>query len=801
MLQDIRVSFRRLAQTPGFTVVTIVTLALAIGANTTTFSALNQFLLRPLPVERPSELVFLNTGGGISHSYPNYVDFRDRNRTLSGLVGYRIQPVGINYGGKNGHIWGYEATGNYFDVLGVHAVLGRTITPDDDRKESPKPVIVISYTAWQSRFAGDPNIVGQKVKLNSLDYTIIGVAPRGFFGTEVLVTPDFWAPMSMEAQLEPGNNWLDERATWNVWVLGRLKPGVSVRQAEADLNSVAAGMVSASKFNIGLSISLSPPGLMGTGLRGPVIGFAAVLTGLAGMVLLLACVNLAGILLARAADRRKEVSVRLALGAPRWRLIRQLLAESVLLSTAGAAAGILVAAWLLGLLHAFRMPMDIPFATAAIDTRVLLFTLALCVATALLFGLAPAVNAARVDLVAGLKNQISERFRRVQFRDLLVGAQVMLSLMLLVGTVLVVRSLQRAVTIDIGFNPRHAVMVMFDVAMNGYSEERGKAFERRLMDQLRSAPGLDSYAMADLIPLGLGSDNTVTFAQGKPAPPPSQAPGAMFYVVSPGYFHTMQTRIVAGREFEERDSATAPKVAVINQALARRLFPGENALGKGVSQGASGPWAEIVGIAQDGKYQSLNDENQPAIFWPRAQRYSSSMSIVARSSMPAADVLKRIQQAVYSLDPNIPFFQAGSLEEHLSAPLLPARIAAIMLGGFGVLAVILVATGVYGMLAYSVSKRTREIGIRVAVGARGSDVLTLVLRRALITIASAAVLGAILALAAGKLFSPILYGVSPRDPATYALALLLMTAIGAVACFVPARRALRIEASVALREE
>jgi len=377
----------------------------------------------------------------------------------------------------------------------------------------------------------------------------------------------------------------------------------------------------------------------------------------------------------------------------------------------------------------------------------------------------------------------------------------MLSLVLLVGTVLVVRSLQRAVTIDIGFNPQHAVTVMFDVSMNGYSADRGKAFERRLMDQLRGVPGLDSYAMADMIPLGLGSDSTVTFAQGKPAPPPAQAPNALYYMVSPGYFRTMQTRIIAGREFEERDSSSAPKVAVINQALARRLFPGENALGKGVSQGSSGPWAEIVGIVQDGKYQSLNDENQPAIWWPRAQRYSPTMSVIARSSIPETDVLKRIQQAVYSLDPTIPFFQAGSLEEHLSVPLLPARIAAIMLGGFGVLAVILVATGVYGMLAYSVSKRTREIGIRLAIGARGSDVLRLVLRRALITIAGAAGLGAILALAAGKLFSPILYGVSPRDPVTYALALLLMTAIGAVACFVPVRRALRIEASVALREE
>lgn len=802
MLQDIRLALRRLGQTPGFTVLTVLTLALAIGANTTTFSALNQFLLRPLPVERPDQLVFLNTSGGISHSYPNYLDFRDRNRSMSGLVGYRIQPVGISYEGKNSHIWGYEATGNYFDVLGVHAIRGRAFTPDDDQKGSPKPVIVISYAAWQSRFAGDPNIVGRKVKLNNLDYTIIGVMPPGFSGTEVLLQADFWVPMVMEGQIEPGNNWLDNRATWNVWVLGRLKPGVTARQAEADLNAVAKELANVDKFNIGLKIRLSPPGLMGTGMRGPVVGFAAVLMGLAGMVLLLACVNLAGILLARAADRRKEISIRLALGAQRWKLIRQLLTESLVLSLSGAGLGILIAAWLLGLLRAFHLPFDVPAATSlAIDARVLIFTVALCILTTLLFGLAPAVHAARVDLLPGLKNQLSERFRRVQFRDFLVGAQVTLSLVLLVGTVLVVRSLQNALTIDFGFNPHHAVAVMFDVSMNGYSQERGKAFERSLHDRLAAVPGLDSYAISDMIPLGLGSDNSIVYAEGKPAPPPSQAPNAMFYLAGPDYFRTMQTRLVAGREFEPRDSANAPPVAVINQALARRLFPNENALGRRIAQGPNGPWAEIVGIAQDGKYQSLNDESQPAIFWPRAQRYSPTMTVIARSSMPEADVLKRVEQTVYSLDPTIPFFQADSLEDHLSLPLLPAHIAATMLGGFGVLAVILAATGIYGVLAYAVSKRTREIGIRVAIGATGANVLALVLRRALVIVACAAALGAGVALAAGRLFSPVLYGVSPRDPATYVLALALMAAIGGLACLVPARRALRIEAAVALREE
>ena len=800
MWQDIRLSLRRLGQTPGFTVVTVATLALAIGANTTTFSALNQFLLRPLPVDRPGELVFLNSGRGISQSYPNYIDFRDATRSLSGLIAYRVQPVGISHAGKNSLIWGDEASGNYFDVLGVHAILGRTFTQEDDRKSSPRPVIVISYASWRSRFAGDPNIVGKTAKLNGLDYTILGVAPRGFFGTELLLKPEFWVPMAMEPQIEPGNNWLDNRATWNVWVVGRMKPGVTTKQAEADLNAIAANLAHVDRFNIGLRIQLSPPGLVGSSFRGPVTGFAAVLMALAGMVLLIACVNIAGILLARASDRRKEISIRLALGATHWKLVRQLLTESFILSMSGAGLGILIATWILDVLRSFKMPLDAPLETSLnIDWHVLTFTLAICLITTLLFGLAPAIHAARVDLLPGLKNQLTERFRRVQFRDLLVGAQVALSLVLLVGTVLVVRSLRRAVTIDIGFNPHHAVAVVFDLSLNGYSEDQGKAFERNLRVKLAAIPGLDSFSMSNTIPLSLNQSNTVINAEGKPVPPPSEAARANFYKVTPGYFRTMQTRLIAGREFDERDGPAAPKVAIVNQSLARRLFPNEDALGKRVNQGD--PPAEIVGIAQDGKYQSMNDESQPAIFWPRAQRYDSGITIVARSSMPEADVLKRVQQAVYSLDATLPFFQADSLEDHLSLPLLPARIAASMLGGFGMLAVILAATGVYGMLAYAVSKRTREIGIRVAIGASRADVLSLVLRRALMIIAIASVLGAGLALAAGRYFSPVLYGVSPKDPTTYALALLLMAAIGAIACLVPARRALRIEPTLALREE
>ncbi len=803
MLQDLRFALRRLAKTPAFTLVTILTLALAIGANTTTFSALNHFLLRPLPVDRPNELVFLDSGRGPSQSYPDYLDFRDRNRTLSGLVAYRITPVAFSQGGKNAQLWGNEATGNYFDVLGVHALFGRTFSSDDDRRGAPSPVIVLNYSSWQNRFGGDPNIVGKTAKLNGLDYTILGVMPKGFYGTEILLSPEFWVPLAMEPQIEPGNAWLDSRGTHNIWVEGRLKPGFSSRQAQADLNAITADLGRNHREDEGMTIRLSPPGLAGTTLRGPVLGFASVLLAVAGMVLLIACVNIAGMLLARAASRRKEISICLAIGAPRGKIIRQLLMESLLLSVAGAAAGALLAIWILNFIGNIRFPLNVPAVTSMpFDFRVLFFTLAVCVLTTLLFGLAPAVQSVRVDLVPALKNQLSERFRRVQVRDLLVGAQVTLSVVLLVGTVLVIRSLQRAITIDVGFNPAHAAMVQFDLGLVGYTEDQGRAFERRLLDQLARAPGLESFALASSLPLSLGQSNTTVYGEGKPAPKSADAPGAYYYSVTPGYLRTMQTRLIAGRDFDQHDVAGATRVAIVNEAFARRLFPGESVLGKRFRQSPSqGTWVQIVGIVQDGKYQTMNDTNELAFFWPRAQRYDSTITVLARSSSTSASALQTIQRTVSGIDSSLPFFEADTLEDHMSFPLLPARIAASMLGSFGILAMVLAATGVYGMLAYAISRRSREIGIRVAIGATRGNVLTLVLRRAAVIVAAASAVGSALALGLGHLFTPVLYGVSPRDPLTFALALSLMFAIGLAACLVPTRRALRIDPAVALRDE
>ena len=804
LLQDSRLAFRRLKQSPGFSAAAILTLALGIGANTTTFSALNKLILRPLPVNRPQELVFLNTPSGPSQSYPAYKEFRDRNRSLSGLVAYRVAPVGMIQNGTSAHVWGYEVSGNYFEVLGVQALLGRALTPADDQKVGAHPVAVISYTSWQRRFAADPAIIGRIVKINGLDYTILGVMPRGFFGTELIYIPEFWVPMAMEPQIEPGNAWLDNWNTWNCWVVGRLKPGVSRGQAEADLNTIAAQLAHERPMLEGMRIRLSAPGLVGNMLRGAVIGFATVLMGVAGLVLLIACTNLAGLLLARASDRRKEIAVRMALGAGKWRLVRQLLAENLLLSLAGTAAGLLLAVWLVDLLAAWRPPIEFPLQMDfQIDRRVLAFTVAAGLLTTLLFGLAPSLQATKTELVSALKNSaLTERLRRWQLRELLVTAQIALSVVLLIGTVLVVRSLQQALTINIGFNPQSAVAVAFDLGLNGYTAESGKQFQARLLEKVSTLPGVQSAALANSLPLGLDQSNTSFFAEGKPVPKMSERQSANYYMVTPGYFTTMQTRLLAGRDFDQHDREGAKKVVIVNYALAARLFPNENAVGKRICQGmACGDPFEIIGIAEDGKYVSLSDGPTPVIFWPILQRYISTTTVVARSPLPPEQVVRMVENAVHDLNPALPFYQTGSLDDHMRLPLLPARLAASMLGAFGSLAIVLAATGVYGVMAYAVSRRRREIGIRVAIGATRAQVMRLVLQRTAILLAIGTALGAVASLAAGNLFSPILYGVNPKDPATFALAALLMAAVALAAGWLPARRAMSIEPASALREE
>ena len=810
LYQDLIVSFRRLRSSPGFTVAAILTLALGIGANTTIFSLVNAVVFRPFGVEHQNELAFFNMhlakAEFPSTSYPDYKDYRDRNTVFSGLALYRIVPMNLSRGaGENSRLWGYEVSGNYFDMLGVKPIRGRVLHPEDDAKRGGHPQAVITYNCWQRRFAGDPDIAGRKVKVNGLDYTILGVTPKDFVGTELIFTPEIFVPVAMAAQLE-GYDWLDGRGNGNAFVMGRLKPGVSMKSAEASINVITKQLGREYPDNdAGVSIVLSPPGMAGTYLRGAITGFSAVLMVVAGMVLLIACVNLASLLLARAADRRKDTAIRLALGASRYNLIRQLLTESLVLAVAGGTAGILLAYWLTDLVNAWSPPIDVPVIPHVVmDVRVLLFAAAVSLVTGLLFGLVPALQSTRATLAGAMRNDApSDKLRRINLRDLLVTSQVALSVVLLIGSVLVVRSLQHALSLRLGFEPQHAAVVSFDVGLQGYNEARGREFHRRLLDKVRSMPGIEAAGMIDGLPLTLNISNSGIQMEGKPEARASDTPMANWYVITPGYLQAMQTKLIGGRDIDARDTKDKPEVVLVNEAFARQIVPGEDPVGKRFRQGSGSkaPWIQIAGVVEDGKYRSLGEAPSPTVFQAMEQSWRSNATLVARSPLPEAETTRLLRRAVADLDPSLTIYEAGSLTNELALALFPARLVAVVLASFGFLAVVLAATGVYGIMAYAVSRRTREIGIRMALGAAPAQVLRVVLNRTAVLVGLGTTIGLAISLAAGKFFGQILYGVSARDPFTYICAIGLMAAVAFVACWVPARRAINVDPLTALRME
>ena len=801
-------AFRRLRLSPGFTAAAIVTLALGIGANTTVFSLVNAVVFRPFGVERQSELVSFNMHGSKAEfptlSYPDYKDYRDRNTVLSGLAMYRTIPMSMSRsGGKNARLWGYEVSGNYFDMLGVQAIRGRVLHPEDDVKRGGHPLAVISYSCWQARFGGDPDIAGKQVKIGGLDYTIVGVTPRAFIGTELVYTPEIFVPLAMAEQIEQGT-WLDDRGNSNGLVVGRLKPGVSLKSAEAAINTIATALGREyPKDDAGVSIVLSPPGMAGNFLRGAVTGFSAVLMAVAGLVLLIACVNLASLLLARAADRRKETAIRLALGASRGQLLRQLLTESLMLSIAGGAAGILLAYWLIDLVNIWRPPVDVPVIPHVVmDTRVLLFTAVVTLLTGLLFGLAPALQSTRASLVGAIKNEApSEKLRRLNLRDILVTAQVALSVVLLIGSILVVRSLQHALSLNLGFDPQHSAVLSYDFAGQGYDEERSRQFQRLLLAKVRSLPGIEAAGIIDGLPLTLNISNSGIFLEGKPEPRAGDVPLANMYYITPGYLQAMRTRLIAGRDLDQRDTKDAPLVALVNEALVRQLLPGEDPVGKRFRHGSTGKWIQIVGVMEDGKYRSLGEAPSPAIFESMEQSWTAAQTLVARSPLAETETARLLRRAVAELDPSLTVFNDGSLTSALGLALFPAKLVAVVLASFGLLAVVLAATGVYGIMAYAVSRRTREIGIRMALGAAPSEVARVVLTRTAMLLAVGISIGFALAFASGKFFGQVLYGISAHDPLTYFYAIALMALVAFVACWVPARRAIKVDPLTALRTE
>ncbi|MBI1761539.1 MAG: ABC transporter permease [Acidobacteria bacterium] len=818
--QDLRYGVRVLLKQPGFTLIAVLTLALGIGANGVIFSLINALLLRPLPVEQPQELAAVFTSDFSSgdfggSSYPDYADFRARNQSFTGLVSYQPQPLSLNVDGANERAFGEIVSGNYFTVLGLKLALGRGFLPEEELRPGAAAVAVISHKLWQTRFNSDPATVGRNVKLNGQPFTIVGVAPANYGGLLRGLAVDWWVPAMMADQLVPGSRNLTERGNRGIFVMGRLKPGVTVAQAQAEFNNLAAQLYQEwpqQWDNIrrqGRKVSLIPESeaRVMPGVRTPLVIFTALLMTVVGLVLLIACANVANLLLARAAARRKEIAIRLSLGAGRGRLIQQLLTESVLLALLGGVAGLALATWGADLLMAFKPPVPFPLELNLHgDWRVFGFMFGLSLLTGVVFGLVPALAASRPDVTHALKDDSGASSGRGRLRGALVVVQVALSLLLLICAGLFLRSLRNASSIDPGFDADNLLAMSMDLQQQGYDETRGKIFIEQLLDRTRALPGVISASLADDLPLGLGGSRRSVTIEGYAA----QAGEDMEIhssTVAPGYVETLRIPLLQGRTFAAQDRPEAPGVVLINEAFARRYWPGQPPLGKRIQMGGGpngandAPYLTVVGVVKDGKYTSLGEEATPFLYLNLAQRYVAAPTLIIRTQSNPTDLLATVRNEVAALDKSLPLFDVKTMRQHLGIALLPARLAGSVLGIFGLVALLLAAAGIYGVMAYAVAQRTREIGIRMALGADARAVLRLVVRQGMTLVLIGLAIGLTAAFALTHLLKSLLFGVSTADPLTFAGIALLLMSVALLACWIPARRATKVDPLIALRCE
>jgi macrolide transport system ATP-binding/permease protein len=805
--RDVRYGARAFRKSPGFTTVAILTLALGIGANAVIFSLVNTFLLRPLPIRDPEQVWAIHQGKqsdssySQSMSYPNYKDLRDRNQVLTGMSVYRFDPMSLSHNGKNERVWGYLVSENYFDVLGVRPALGRSFLPEDGMAPNTHPVVVLNYRTWLRRFDGDPAILDSSIMINGRTFAVVGVAPPEFTGTESLFTPEFWIPSMMQEWIE-GYNGFTSRGDGQWLAFGRLKPGVTQQQAQAQLNSVAQQLGKEYPGpDDGMALRLNPPGLVEPGLRRAVIAFSLALSLMVGLVLAITCTNFASLLLARGAHRRKEIALRLAMGATRLRVARQLLTESLLLSVLGAASGLFLGAFLIRLAEAAVPSLDFALTLdLRMDWRVVTFVVALALLTGIAFGLLPALYTSQPDVLGTLKEELSWGRRRSWLRGGLVAMQVALSSILLVTAGLTIRSLQHTEALGPGFDPNQALTLSVDLGLQGYDEARGRNFYHQLMQATRTLPGVKSVGLIRSLPLGLEYSTTGVYPDGRPEPHANAMPSACYESTSPGYFAAMGIPLMAGRDFSEADTAKSSGVAIINETLAQQFWPGENPIGKRLHSGNTGSNAlEVVGVAKNGKYQTLGELPSLMIYYPLSQVYSSDAALVARTNFDPKLVIASVRNEVLRLDPNLPIYEAKTLEEHMKLPLFPLHAGAVVVGSFSLLAMILAAIGIYGLMAYSVAQRTQEIGIRMALGARTWDVWSMVLSQGLIIVAVGIACGLLGSIALSKIIASLLYGISATDPLAFALSLLLLASAALAACFFPARRATKIDPVAAIK--
>jgi predicted permease len=818
-IKDLRFALRTLAKNPGFAVIGIVTLALGMAVNTTVFSVVNGFLLRPLPVPHPEQITVLAlkqsaAAGTYRFSYPTYEDLRDQTDSFSDVFAYRVSLAGLAVDHKSDHCLFSRVTSNYFTSLDIQPAYGRLILPTEGRVPGADPVIVLGYSYWRRRFAGDPKIVGQNVELNDHAFTVVGIAPREFHGTYPVMDMDAYVPFSAETGEDPDNPvekvWTN-RGSRSLTVMGRLRPGVTIKRAQASLNVVADRIAEAHPDSEkGLSVQLFPEKLARPepDAQNPIPATSIAFLSLAALVLLVACFNIANVLLVRATVRQREMAIRAALGAGHGRLVRQYLTESLLLALLGGGAGLVLASWASGFLSSLSLGTDLPLRfDFRPDARVYLFALAAVLFTGLFVGMMPALRAARTNVSAVLHEggRGSSSGPRRQFaRNALVVAQVAGSLVLLIVAGLFIRSLEKAEKMNLGFNPDQVLDLSVDVAQVGYKEPRAREAYRDIDNRIRNLPGVESVAEAFTVPMGyVGADDRI-WIEEHPYAAGQQPQEIPFNQITPSYFDTLQMPFLRGRKFSDADGEKAPLVAIINETMAKKFWPNQDALGKHFgTKGANGPFMEVVGVVKDAKYQNVVENPQAFYYVPFEQSYISLRTIHVRTTVPSESLALQIQSVIHQVVPDVPVTQVKTMNEALEGAngFFLFRFGAQLTSTMGLLGLVLAVVGIYSVVSYAVTQRTQEIGIRVAMGASRQDILKMVLRHGLTVVGVGLAVGLVLALAGTRVMSGLIVGIKPTDPLTFAVVVCLLTAIALFACWVPAHRATRTDPLVALRYE
>ncbi len=811
MNADFRLALRQLRKSPGFTVPAVLTLALAIGANAVVFSVLNALVLRPVKVPHPDNLYMLQRnferGSTPSHSYLDYIDLRDRNRSFESLVSYDISGGGFGLDTGSGNpsvVWPYMVTGNYFDSLGIQPYLGRFLHSSDEHGKNSVPFVVLSYDYWHTHFNADRGAVGRTVQINKHPYIIAGVAPPGFRGTELFFSPDLWTPMVDLGQMA-GWDPLEDRGSHFTWIIGHLKPGVTPAMAAADLNTIAASLAKQyPKEDDGLRFSLARPGLVGDTLGRPARAFMAGLMLLAGLILLAACANLGSLFAARTADRAREIAVRMALGSPRQLILRQLFTEAVLVSVTGGVLGMAGAVAILRVLSTWRpipgIPINVPVNP---DAKTYILALLLALLSGFFFALVPVRQVLRSDpwkVIRAGSTGIGGT-RRFTLRDILLAVQIALCAVLVTSSLVAVRGLARSLHSQYGFQPEGVMLAQTDLHMAGYSDEQRLVMQRRMLDAVAAIPGVTSVGYTDRLALSIGGNDSTVFSDTTTDyRPTNSVADAQQFNVSPDYFHAAGTTLLAGRSFTLHDDAKAPLVAVVNREFARKLFGSVDKAIGGHYKVWGGKRMEIVGVVEDGKYETLTEDPEPAMFYPFLQQPSNNVRLIVRSGRAPQEVAAAVQRTLHELDPTLPF-EIKTWSTELGSALFPARVATVSLGVLGMLGAMLAITGIFGMASYVVTKRLRELGIRVALGANHRKVLGAALGRAFRLLAIGSVAGMILGVLASRVLSSIVYQATPKDPIVLCGVIVTMLLVGLVASWIPARHALAVDPMILLREE